>query len=306
MGRVVHLGALAPPTDPFDRFLYDDEVERAIERVLQKYGMRGADLEDGRQEVQKRALEWKTKVQASRPEEVPTTLQGTKAVCIVIAHRHGASEYRKKKRDERRLDKSKADALDEIAIRSSERFDVVDQKRLIELLREVVPDHQQELFEDLAADVPQPAMAEERGVTHKHVRKQIEKGRFTFRTAITGKRMAILLVSGAVTVWIAANLGGGVGAGYHGPEEPEPVWPADAAVSPVNPAEEARHRGFVLCDEEKWRECLDAFDEAERLDPGAEQVERVRATHERARQEVAKQAAVEGGAGAESGTSGDR
>jgi hypothetical protein len=293
-----------PPRDPFDEFLHDTEVVAAIGNALRKYGQRDQDLEDGRQTVWKKALEWKAKVKAEDPEMVPTTLQGTKAVCIVIAHRHGASEYRRKKRDEKRIDASQTDAADQVAIPIDERFDVIDRKRLIELLDKTVPDHQRELFEDLAADVPQPTMAEERNVSHDRVRKQIEKGRSRYRKAISAKNMAILLASGAIGIWIAAGVGGGVGKGRPEPAGSQEVEEPEKKLTGKELATDLRRTAFERCEKKQWRECLVAFDDAEDIDPEGDQAEEVRAMHEKARRESGdgpRLAPVEGPSRAEAG-----
>jgi len=97
--------AHAPTEAPFEQLLHHPEVVAAVRRVLGKYGFREQDLGDGLHTVVVMALEW--------DGERPTTLRGTKALSIVLAHRHGASVYRQAKRREKRGHAGLTDQADE-------------------------------------------------------------------------------------------------------------------------------------------------------------------------------------------------
>jgi DNA-directed RNA polymerase specialized sigma24 family protein len=254
-----------PPT--FEDFLHHPEVVAAIHRVLRKYGIQEQDLEDGRQEVWKKALEWKG--------ERPTTLEGTKAFCIVVAHRHGAGEYRKKKRREKRGDAGATDLADEHIDRlipEDVQFDRMDRQKLIALLHETVPAHEIEFFEEVAAGTPQTELAERAG-GYRKVRKSLEKGRARFRNAVLVAGMGTLLVAGGWFLYLRGKPSSN--------EEAHPTPSASASQVLVqqqppdksaptpqqDQAAELRRQAREHCAAKRWQECLDTYDKAQTLDP---------------------------------------
>jgi DNA-directed RNA polymerase specialized sigma24 family protein len=252
------------PEATFEQLLQHPEVAVAINRVLGTYGFR-QDLEDGRHTVLLMALEWKG--------ERPTTLRGTKALCIVLAHRHGASTYRRLKRREKRGHAGLTDREDEHFVLGDTRFDVLDVKKLVEMLRASVPEHTVEAFEDIAVGTAQTEIAADRGVPHRKVRKDIEEGRKKFQKAVLLSGLGVLLAAGAM---VLLYMHGRVTPGEEA--HPTPSAPPSQVLVQEEPAvtpkkEQAaklRQQASSACAARHWQECSDELDLAYALDPDGE------------------------------------
>ena len=253
-----------PPPAPltFEQLLHQPPVIAAINRVLPRYGVRAQDLEDGRQEVFRMAL-------AAKGER-PTTLEGTKAFCIVLAHRYGVSLLRKKKTRADAGYVGPTDLEDEAPAVFEARWDVLDQKKLLEQLVISVPGHLRETLEDMAEGTAQTEIAARLGVSHKKVRSDIEKGRFKLRHAIVAAGLGTLLAAGAA--WLVSMRGN-----VTPTEEAHPTPSAaptqviaqeDPAVTKKKEqAAQLRQQAAGFCKDAKWKACSDALDGALALDP---------------------------------------
>jgi DNA-directed RNA polymerase specialized sigma24 family protein len=254
-----------PAALPFEQLLLHPSVIAAIHRVLRKYGVREQNLEDGRQEVLTMALA------AKGPR--PTTLEGTKAFCIVLAHRHAVSELRR--------NKLRADAgyvgpthqEDEAIAVFDQRWDILDRKKLTALLKEAVPGHTVEAFEDVAEGTSQTEIAERRGVSHKKVRSDLEKGRTKIRAAIVAAGLGTLLAAGAAwLLYLRANVTPNEEAHPTPSAAPTQVLVEEDPALTKRKAQAAqlREQAAGLCKERHWKDCGDALDKAYALDPAGE------------------------------------
>jgi DNA-directed RNA polymerase specialized sigma24 family protein len=239
-------------------------VIAAINRVLPKYGVREQDLEDGRQEVFRRAL-------AAKGER-PTTQDGTMAFCIVLAHRLGVSLLRKNKKRAEAGYVGPTDLEDEAVAVFEARWDVLDQKKLLAELARSVPGHVLEKFEDIAAGTAQTEIAARLGVSHKKVRSDVEKGRTRFRYAIAAAGLGTLLAAGAAwLVYVRVNLTPNEEAQPTPSTAPTQVLAQeDPAVTKKKEAARLRQQAAGSCQSQKWLACGEALDRAYALDPAGE------------------------------------
>ena len=254
-----------PAALSFQQLLHQPPVLAAIARVLPKYGVREQDLEDGRQEVFRMAL--------SSKGERPTTPEGTKAFCIVLAHRHGVSLLRRAKQRAEAGYVGPTDLEDEAIAMDDARWDVLDRKKLIEQLKKSVPGHTLEAFEDVAEGTSQTEIAERRGVSHKKVRSDIEKGRTKFRYAIAAAGLGTLLAAGAVwLLYVRTNVTPNEEAHPTPSAAPTQVLvEEDPAVTKRKAqAAQLRQQAAGLCQSAKWTACGEALDKAYALDPDGE------------------------------------
>ena len=257
-----------PPPPPaaltFEQLLHQPPVIAAINRVLPKYGVREQDLEDGRQEVFRMALSAK----GSRP----TTLEGTKAFCIVLAHRHGVSLLRRAKQRAEAGYVGPTNLEDEAIAMDDARWDVLDRKKLMAQLEKSVPGHTLEAFEDVAEGTSQTEIAERRGVSHKKVRTDIEKGRAKFRYAIAAAGLGTLLAAGAWLLYVRLNVTPNEEAHPTPSAAPTQVLvEEDPAVTKKKAqAAQLRQQAAGLCQSAKWTACGEALDRAFALDPDGE------------------------------------
>jgi DNA-directed RNA polymerase specialized sigma24 family protein len=249
----------------FEQLLHQPPVIAAINRVLRKYGVREQDLEDGRQEVFSMALS------AKGPR--PTTLEGTKAFCIVLAHRHGVSLLRRAKQRAEAGYVGPTHLEDEAIAMDDARWDVLDRKKLIAQLEKSVPGHVVEAFEDMAEGTSQTEIAERRGGSHKKVRTDIEKGRAKFRYAIAAAGLGTLLAAGAVwLLYVRTNVTPNEEAHPTPSAAPTQVLvEEDPAVTKKKAqAAQLRQQAAALCQSAKWTACGEALDRAFALDPDGE------------------------------------
>ncbi|MGD0529871.1 MAG: hypothetical protein ABSE49_32345 [Polyangiaceae bacterium] len=259
-----------PPSSPgspaltFEQLLHTPPVIAALDRVLPKYGFRGQDLDDGRQEVFTMAL-------AAKGDR-PTTQDGTVAFCIVLAHRLGVSTLIKNRKRAEAGFAGTTDREDAAIAMTHERWDVLDRKKLLEVLHRSVPGHVVEAFEDIAEGTAQTEIAARRGVSHKKVRSEVEKGRFKLRHAIIAAGMGTLLAAGAaVLLYIRSN------ATPTEEAHPTPSAPPTQMLVEEDPlakkkaqAAELRRQAAELCKARRWVECGQALDGALALDPDGE------------------------------------
>jgi len=249
----------------FEQLLHQPPVIAAINRVLRKYGVRDQDLEDDRQEVFRMAL--------SAKGERPTTLEGTKAFCIVLAHRLGVSRLRRNKLRAAAGYVGPTDLEDDAIAVFDARWDILDRKKLLEQLTKSVPGHVVEAFEDMAAGTAQTEIAERRGVSHKKVRTDIEKGRAKFRYAIAAAGLTALLAAGAGWLFYVRT-----SMTPNDEAHPTPSAAPTQVLAQEDPAvtkrkvqaAQLRQQAAGLCQSAKWTACGDALDKAYALDPDGE------------------------------------
>jgi hypothetical protein len=177
--------------------------------------------------------------------------------------------YRDAKRWQKKGHAGLTDQADESLALGDTRFDVVDLKKLLEVLGKVVPGHMVETFDDVAVGTPQQEIAAERGVPYKKVRVEIEKGRKNYRNALVAAGMTTLLAVGAWLLYTHGNVG---------PDQqalPTPSAPPTQVLAQEDPAvtqkkEQAaklRQQAADACAAGKWLDCSDALDHALALDP---------------------------------------
>jgi hypothetical protein len=296
-----------PPRDPFEEHIVHPDVHDAVKRVLRRYGFVAIDLdEDGPQEVKRLALAWK-----KRPR--PTTLEGTKRVCICIAYRVGASVYRMGKLRAEAGYAGTTDIIEERFALYDVNFDTIDRAELLAALRKVLPDEAIESLDDVASGTPQRETAQERGVSYAQHRKDVEKWRKLSRAALGVGSLAAFL-AGIWFLWVRGASDPGVAS----PAPEESVEPSststgtstapdtrsmpaatapernrDAApppkLTPKEQAAESRKRAFAACAEEDWQGCLNVFGDAKEIDPKGAEAPEVKAMVAKAKRELLAQ-----------------
>jgi DNA-directed RNA polymerase specialized sigma24 family protein len=120
-------------------------------------------------------------------------------------------------------------------------------------------------------------MAEEARLPAPQVRKRVSRLRRHFRT-----RWALEVAALLVVTLIA------VGIALVAPKRPTPAPEAEHVPAPPPssipvPAEDLRQRALQDCEKGRWQECVEALDEARRLDPAGDALPAVQAARGRAR-----------------------
>jgi hypothetical protein len=130
-----------------------------------------------------------------------------------------------------------------------------------------------EAFEDVAEGTAQTEIAERRGVSHKKVRSDIEKGRAKFRYAIAAAGLGTLLAAGAVwLLYVRTNVTPNEEAHPTPSAAPTQVLVGEdpAVTQKKEQAAQLRQQAAALCRSEKWAACGHVLDRAYALDPDGE------------------------------------
>ena len=250
------------------------EVTGAIEGVLRKKGLRGADLEDHRQSVLERAY-----VAAQAPE--------TCAECVAlvrkIAREMVIDTYRRARRRSK-VDAGLCEDPDERPPLDAGRdaADAIDARRGLALIhREIeagnITDRQAAILTSAVDEVPQPQIAAQMRLAHSTVRNELSVARRVARASWATFAAVVLYMLGRLLCDVL--LPDRVASPPPEPSESAPPPPP----TPHDIAEETRRRAFHACDLGDPESCLRGLDEARSLDPDGDQAARVQRARDRAR-----------------------
>jgi DNA-directed RNA polymerase specialized sigma24 family protein len=264
-----------PP--PHAAWLVLPEVSGAIEGVLRRKGLHGADLEDHRQSVLERAY-----VVAQAPE--------TRADCVAlvrkIAREMAIDTYRRSRR-RAKVDAGLCEDPDERPPPDAGRdaADAIDARRGLALIhREIeagnITDRQAAILRSAVDDVPQPQIAAQMSLAHSTVRNELSVARRVARASWATFAAVVLYVLGRLLCDVL--LPDHVAAP---PPEPSESAPPPAP-TPRDIADETRRRALHACDLGDPDACLRGLDEARSLDPAGDRAPRIQRARDRAERAI--------------------
>ena len=232
-----------------DARFYDPAVLKVVRAVVVSRGIRAEpDLEDAIGAVVLACIEY-----VRRTGRPPEDVGQATAIARRIAQRYSVDEVRKRVLRGKRNVSNTWD-VDEPAHGRLPSLDPVDQKRMLEAIRQVLKDDQIEALSDVGAGVTQAELAAERGAAKATMRKRTQAAREKAAGALDAKGYWVAggfaaLLAGVAAVWAVAF------------REPQ--------VAHWRPEQAAKERGMAAeaCKERRWDECERALDRASRLDP---------------------------------------
>lgn len=262
------------------------QVQRAVERVLWKRGLRAADIEDIRQNVLSRAL-----VTAHPPPNLDECL----ALVRKIAH-DAATDFFRANASRAKYDAGPYENPDDRASDGPHAGarDPVDARRQLDFVRGQIDAgditaRQAEILARAADGLARPAIAQELNLAPQTVRNELHAARRTVRTSWALYVAAAAIAAFGVIVWTlrprvpVAN------------QEPE-IRPDDSRLppepSPLQVARDLRRNAFHDCDVGRWSECLSGLTKAGALDPFGDDDPRVDKARKTAAQHILNDAPV--------------
>jgi DNA-directed RNA polymerase specialized sigma24 family protein len=271
-----------PPPPPFEQLLAHPDVRAAVHRVLRRFGVAAQDLDDGYQDVLEAAVGWKT-------DHRPTTLNGVIALCVHIARKQAITKLRKRKRRQAKGDEGVIDPAEVEVMIDDRQWDRLDYRHELEAVIQDVPQDVRAMFADRAMGLSDQEIADKKGISVAQVRAMFNKWRVTIRRTAEGAGAATILI--VAWLFLRGHLepdGGRVS--HPAPdfsEETAPPPPPLPSGTPVQQAATLRDQARAACAAKKWKECLTAYDLAQRLDPQGETPE-VEKAHAEALEAVRK------------------
>jgi DNA-directed RNA polymerase specialized sigma24 family protein len=262
------MSALPPSTPPHAVWLVLPEITEAIERALRQRGMRGADVEDERQEVLRAALVVR---------EPPVSYAQCLVLVRKIASDRAIDQIRRKHRRER-LDVGPCDDADDRPARGNggddgDRIDV--RRQLDVVLRSIesgyVTARQAVILESALDGTPHQEIAQQLNLTRKTVTNDLAGARRTVRASWAAFAAVGVVAAIAFLFW-----------------QPEPEITAPNLQTPEERAQELRTEALRDCEAAQWKKCVHDLDEAAAMDPAGDTDPRVL----KARQDAAEHLGV--------------
>jgi DNA-directed RNA polymerase specialized sigma24 family protein len=243
-----------------EALFYDARVIKVIRAVLRSTGIRQEeDLQDWTQTVLEKCIR-QVRASGRPPKDV------TEAIKIArrIAKRVGIDELRKRVR-RGKVALPATDKADHHAKEVGPSIDVVDKKKIVAALQEVLTEEQEERLVDEGSGVPKSQMAKDDGLSDEALYKEMQRAKVRALAKLAG--YGVISFAAIVGSMMALHVGPFGESG-------------DVTKSPVQHAAEQRHLAEDACRARKWEECEKALDRAQELDPDSEQAPQVKKLRE--------------------------